>query len=559
MSRKIVLWIAPAILVLASLACAVGQVSAPAPAAPAAPTAAPAAAEPTSAPAAAEPRVVEKVVTQVVEVEKEVGVAAEPTAAPAPAEAPAAAEAPSPAATAVPRPADMFFKEYGVNPFLETNEDHLSTFALDVDTGSYTIARRYVTEGNLPPQEAVRVEEFVNYFRQDYPLPPKGKAFAVHVDGAPFPFAETPNNRILRIGIQGYDVPPEERLPAVLTFVIDVSGSMGDNGKLEMVKDALATLVNQLRPDDSVGIVVYTDDARIIMPTTTHDREQVLQAIEQLQPENSTNAEAGLRLGYQLAVAAFKPDASNRVILCSDGVANVGNITQTSIWQNIEEYAAKGINLTSIGVGMGEYNDVLLEQLADKGKGTYHYVDTLEEAQRLFEQNLTGTLQAIAEDAKVQVGFNPDAVVRYRLIGFENRAIADTEFRVETGKAGQIGAGHHVTALYEVELKPDAPGRIATVYLRWKDPETKEVIEIKQPLESQDLAPTFTSASPRLQWSTIVAEYAEVLRQSPFAMTSTLAAVLEEAQRTSRLLPDDPDVAEFVDLVQRAVQVKRGD
>ena len=159
----------------------------------------------------------------------------------------------------------------------------------------------------------------------------------------------------------------------------------------------------------------------------------------------------------------------------------------------------------------------------------------------------------------MQVDFNPDAVARYRLIGFENRAIADTEFRVETGKAAQIGAGHHVTALYEVELQPDAPGRIATVYLRWKDPETKEVIEIKQPFAGQDLAPTFTSASPRLQWSTIVAEYAEVLRQSPFAMTSTLAAVLEEAQRTSRLLPDDPDVAEFVDLVRRAVQVKRGD
>ena len=295
------------------------------------------------------------------------------------------------------------------------------------------------------------------------------------------------------------------------------------------------------------------------MPTTTHEREQVLGAIGQLRPENSTNAEAGLRLGYQLAVAAYKPGASNRVILCSDGVANVGNIAQTSIWQKIEEYAAKGINLTAIGVGMGEYNDVLLEQLADKGKGVYHYVDTLMEAERLFVQNLTGTLQAIAEDAKVQVDFNPEVVVRYRLIGFENRAIADTEFRVETGKAAQIGAGHHVTALYEVELQPAATGRIATVYLRWKDPETKEVIENKQPFESQDLAPTFTSTSPRLQWSTVVAEYAEVLRNSPFAKGSTLAGVLEEAQRASRLLPDDPDVAEFVDLVRRAVQVKTGE
>ena len=308
----------------------------------------------------------------------------------------------------------------GVNPFIDTEDDHLSTFALDVDTGSYTIARRYVTDGNLPPEDAVRVEEFVNYFDQDCAYPPEGQAFAIHVDGASFPFAETERYRMIRIGIQGYAVPAEERKDVSLTFVIDVSGSMDMENRLELVKRSLELLVEQLRPTDAVGIVVYGSEARVVLePTSGAEKGAILEAIYALHPEGSTNAEAGLRLGYQQALSGFKPDGINRVILCSDGVANVGNTGAGSIWEAIKGYASEGVTLTTVGFGMGNYNDVLMEQLADNGDGFYAYVDTLKEAERLFVENLTSTLQVIAMDAKVQVDFNPEVVARPGDLGFD--------------------------------------------------------------------------------------------------------------------------------------------
>jgi Ca-activated chloride channel family protein len=454
----------------------------------------------------------------------------------------------------------MFFENYGVNPFIDTEDDTLSTFALDVDTGSYTIARRYVQDGNLPPEDAVRVEEFVNYFDQAYPYPPEGQAFGIYVDGAPTPYGETERYQMVRIGIQGYAVAPEARKDVSLTFVIDVSGSMDRENRLELVKRSLELLVEQLRPSDSVGIVVYGSDARAVLePTGGADRETILEAIYALQPEGSTNAEAGLRLGYERANAAFRPGGINRVILCSDGVANVGNTGAESIWEVIEGYASEGITLTAVGFGMGNYNDVLMEQLADNGDGFYAYVDTLKEAERLFVQNLTSTLQAIALDAKVQVEFDPEVVARYRLVGFENRAIADEDFRDDTVEAGAVGAGHSVTALYEIKLHPEAGGRIATVYLRWQDPESGEVTEISHDMSSDDLAASFTAASPNFQWAVVVAEYAEVLRGSYWAQDNTLAGVLEEAERAAELLPGDPDVAELVELVRQAAAIAAGD
>jgi Ca-activated chloride channel family protein len=452
--------------------------------------------------------------------------------------------------------ADMFFEDFGVNPFIDTEDDHLSTFALDVDTGSYTIARRYVTDGNLPPEDAIRVEEFVNYFDQDYAYPPEGQAFAIHIDGAPFPFAETERYRVLRVGVQGYAVPPEARKDVSLMFVIDVSGSMDMENRLELVKRSLELLVEQLRPTDSVGIVVYGSEARVVLePTSGAEKGAILEAIYALQPEGSTNAEAGLRLGYQQAMRAFKPEGINRVILCSDGVANVGRTGPDSILETIKGYASEGVTLTSVGFGMGNYNDVLMEQLADNGDGFYAYVDTLKEAERLFVENLTSTLQAIAMDAKVQVDFSPEVVARYRLIGFENRAVADEDFRDDTVDAGEIGAGHKVTALYEIKLHPDAAGRIATVYLRWEDPDSHEVTELSQDFDSGQMAESFSAASPYFQCSVVVAEYAEILRDSYWAQGSTLAGVLEEAERVSRLLPNDPDINEFVDLVRRASRI----
>jgi Ca-activated chloride channel family protein len=454
------------------------------------------------------------------------------------------------------QPDAMFFEDYGVNPFIDTEDDHLSTFALDVDTGSYTIARRYVQDGNLPPEDAVRVEEFVNYFEAGYDYPPQGQAFAIHVDGAPFPYSETERYQMMRVGIQGYAIPPDERKDVSLTFVIDVSGSMDRESRLELVKRALEMLVEQLRPSDSVGIVVYGSDARVVLESTSGaEARTILDAIYRLHPEGSTNAEAGLRLGYERANAAFNPGGINRVVLCSDGVANVGQTGPESIWDVISGYASEGITLTSVGFGMGNYNDVLMEQLADNGDGFYAYVDTLKEAERLFVHGLTGTLQSIAMDAKVQVDFDPEVVARYRLVGFENRAIADQDFRDDTVDAGEIGAGHSVTALYEVKLHPEAGGRIATVHLRWQDPDTAEVEELSQGFYTEDLAERFTDADPRFQLAVLVAEYAEVLRGSYWAEGSTLAGVLEEAERIGELVPEDADVAEFVGLVGRAARI----
>jgi Ca-activated chloride channel family protein len=447
-----------------------------------------------------------------------------------------------------------------VNRFTDTEDDHLSTFALDVDTGSYTIARRYIEDGNLPPAEAIRVEEFVNYFDQGYACPPEGQAFAVHIDGAPAPFTETDSYRMMRVGIQGYAIDPEERKDVSLTFVIDVSGSMDQENRLGLVKRSLELLIEQLRSTDSVGIVVYGSDARVVLePTSGADKGTILNAIYELHPEGATNAEDGLRLGYRQANRAFMPGAINRVILCSDGVANVGRTGPESIWDVISGYASEGITLTSVGFGMGNYNDVLMEQLADNGDGFYAYVDTLQEAHRLFVHNLTSTLQAIAMDAKVQVDFDPSVVARYRLVGFENRAIADQDFRDDTVDAGEIGAGHNVTALYEIKLHPGAEGRIATVHLRWQDPDTYEVEELSKGFYTDEMAESFTAASPYFQCAVVVAEYAEILRDSYWAEGSTLAEVLDEAERVEQLMLYSPDMAEFVELVARAARIARRD
>jgi Ca-activated chloride channel family protein len=307
-----------------------------------------------------------------------------------------------------------------------------------------------------------------------------------------------------------------------------------------------------------VGIVVYGSTARVVLePTNGANQETILRAIYSLYPGGSTYAEAGLLLGYQMANEAYNPEAINRVILCSDGVANVGNTGPQSILKTIEDYAREDITLTTVGFGMGNYNDVLMEQLADNGDGFYAYVDTLAEARRLFVENLTGTLQAIARDAKVQVDFNPEVVARYRLVGFENRDVADVDFRNDAVDAGEIGAGHSVTALYEFKLHPGAEGRIATVYLRWEEPETDEVIELNEDFASGEMAKSFTTAAPGFQLAVAVAEYAEILRGSYWAEGNTLAGLLEDVERVGELLAGDPDVVEFVELVRRASQISR--
>ena len=450
---------------------------------------------------------------------------------------------------------DAFFQNYGVNPRIDTGDDHLSTFALDVDTGSYSIMRSYINQGGLPPQDSVRVEEYVNYFNQGYPYPPEGRAFGINIDGGPSPFEQNQNYQLMRVGVQGYAVPSEERQDVSLTFVIDVSGSMDMDNRLGLVKRSLALLVKQLRASDRVSIVVYGTNAEVVLEPTAGSRTgRIMQAINYLRPGGVTNAEAGLLLGYQMANNAFIRDGINRVILCSDGVANLGETDAGSIWTEIEEYAGRHITLTTVGFGMDNYNDVLMEQLADKGNGFYAYVDDIQEAKRLFIENLTSTLQVIALDARVQVDFNPDVVSRYRLVGFENRAIADQDFRNDNVKAGQVGAGHSVTALYEIKLNPEAQGKIATVYLRWKNPDLLNAIETSQSFSTDQLASSFNRTDPHFQWSVLVAEYAEVLRNSYWASNISLYDLQAEAERVSNRLNEDEDVAEFVNLMHQAVR-----
>ena len=482
--------------------------------------------------------------------------------------APAATEAAAPAYEEQPAPSqqgssgipdsnnepyDMFFEDYGVNPSIDTEDDNLSTFALDVDTGSYTVMRNYLNGGNLPPPDSVRVEEYVNYFDQGYDSPPAHQAFGIYIDGGPSPFTQTERYEMIRVGIQGYEVSAEDRKPAALTFVIDVSGSMDMDNRLGLVKHSLEMLVEQLHRDDTVSIVVYGSDARVVLePTRGSDSGRILDAIYSLQPEGATNAEAGLRLGYRMAMEAYKRDGINRVILCSDGVANVGETGPDAILEEIDHYVAEGVTLTTIGFGMDNYNDTLMEQLADNGNGFYAYVDDRDEARKLFIDEITGTLQTIALDAKVQVEFNPEVVKNYRLVGYENRAVDDEDFRDDEVDAGEIGAGHSVTALYEVKLYPEAYGKIATVFMRWEDPDTHQVVEISQDFSASQLAYDFRETNPYFQRAVVVAEFAEVLKGSYWAEDSSLDDIYDESRRLEEYLYRDGAMEEFADLVKMA-------
>ncbi len=453
--------------------------------------------------------------------------------------------------------ADTFFEDYGVNPFIDTEDDSLSTFAVDVDTAAYTVMRRFVHDGFLPPDESVRVEEYINFFEQDY-LPPTEGPFTIHLEAAPSPYRPEPYY-LARVGIQGYETPSEDRQDVVLTFVIDVSGSMGYENRLELVKDALALLVEELRPSDKVGIVTYGNYAEVVLEHTPVGENQwpILRAIAGLHAGGSTYAEAGLVTGYDLASEAFDPEFTNRVILCSDGVANVGRTGQEAILRQIRNSAANQIYLTTVGFGMGNYNDILMEQLADNGDGFYTYVDSLKEAERVFVHDLTSTLQVIAKDAKIQVEFNAAVVSRYRLVGYENRDVTDQDFRNDTVDAGEIGAGHSVTALYEFKLHSDGPatGSVLTVSLRHEDPESGEVAETSRAFDRVDFSETIADSSPRFQLDAVVAEYAEILRHSYWARDASLEEVGRKARSVARYFPGDSDVQEFAKLVRQAIHL----
>jgi Ca-activated chloride channel family protein len=444
-----------------------------------------------------------------------------------------------------------FFKHYGVNPFVDTEDDHFSTFAIDVDDASYSVARAYIEGGNLPNPASVRTEEFVNFFNYDYPAP-QHERFRVYIEGAPSEFGQ--NCDLIRIGIKGQEINPKDRKPAVLTFVIDVSGSMGIDSRLGMVKKALRILVDNLRDDDLVGIAIYgSRGEKYLDHMSIKKKDEILFAIDRLCTGGATNAEEGLKIAYKMASDNFKEGAINRIILCSDGVANVGRTGADDILEEIKDYVEKGITLTTVGFGMANYNDILMEKLGDKGNGHFAYVDNLEQAKRVFMQNLTGTLQVIAKDVKIQVDFDPAKVRSYRLLGYENRDVADEKFRDDKEDGGEIGSGHDVTALYEVKFRDGASGKFATVYIRHKDPDRKdEVTEKSFPLSMSDIKSNFAKSSSSFRLAACAAEFAEILRESYWAKDGDLGKVLALAQELSYENKDNDDIIEFTAMVSRA-------
>ena len=454
-------------------------------------------------------------------------------------------------------PPGVTFQDPGTNPWVDPGRDDQSTFGLDVDTASYTIAQAYVHDGIAPDPAGIRVEEWVNAFDQGYPAP-ESDAFAIVADGGPTPFTAE-DEVLLRIGLQARRVAARDRQPASLTFVVDTSGSMEQGGRLEMVKDALRILIKGLDRHDHVAIVSFGSDALVVLgPTPADQAGTILDAIDRLRPGGSTNLEAGLRLGYELARRTLTENGIDRIVLASDGVANVGLTESDSILEVISRDAAAGIELVSVGVGMGNYNDVLLEQLADRGDGFYAYIDTRDEARALFSKDLTSTLQTVALDAKAQVTFDRESVAAYRLVGYENRAIADRDFSNDGVAAGAIGAGHAVTALYALQLRPDAGPRahIARVTVRWTDPDRGGARDLGRDVGISDLARSFRATDPHFRLDALVARTAEILHGGDLAGRGDLRDVADVAAREDLVLPGSGEVRDFLDLLRNLARLR---
>ncbi|GEM_PF-39912 len=461
------------------------------------------------------------------------------------------------------------------NEYLDPFENPLSTFSIDVDNASYSNVRRFINAGQVPPKDAVRIEELVNYFSYDYPQPNGREPFSITTELAACPWNSS--NKLLLVGLQGKKIASENIPPSNLVFLIDVSGSMNEPNKLPLVKSAFRLLVDQLREQDRVSIVTYAGNAGLVLPSTRGDQKgRILSAIEQLEAGGSTAGGAGLMLAYNVARENFTKEGNNRVILATDGDFNVGVSSDDGLVKLIEERRDQGIYLSVVGFGMGNYKDSKMEKLADKGNGNYAYIDNLQEARRVFVSQMAGTLFTIAKDVKIQIEFNPVNVKAYRLIGYENRMLAREDFNDDRKDAGELGSGHSVTALYEIvpadggreyskvdRLKYQADhqqttGRhvdeILTIKLRYKPPTENESKLIAQivPNDRQ----TAETASDNLKFAASVAEFGMLLRDSKFKASSNFDQVIRLAQNAKG--PDaDGYRAEFIRLVEAcAVLVK---
>ncbi|MEI7780909.1 MAG: VWA domain-containing protein [Planctomycetota bacterium] len=463
------------------------------------------------------------------------------------------------------------------NQVVSPREQPLSTFSIDVDTASYANVRRFLSAGRLPPRDAVRIEELVNYFHYDYPLPDGDKPFSVTVEAAACPW--NAGRRLVRIGLQGRDIDRGARPAGNLVFLVDVSGSMNSPTKLPLVKQALAMLVEELSENDRVAIVTYAGNAGLVLPSTTGDqKETILAAIESLTPGGSTHGSAGINLAYEQAREHFVGGGSNRVILATDGDLNVGVTSSQALIDLIKQKAGGGTFLTVLGFGEGNLQDDKMEALADNGNGVYAYIDGVREARKVLVEQLTGSTITIAKDVKIQVEFNPAQVASYRLLGYENRRLAARDFRDDKKDAGEIGAGHSVTALYEITLvgeetsagaeplkyqrqqaepvaaiDANASGELLTVKLRSKRPDGDTSVLEEVPLA--DRGGSFAQASDDLRFASAVAAFGMILRGSDQRGDATLPLVAKIA--AGSLGRDESGYrAEFLDLVRKAESAK---
>jgi Ca-activated chloride channel homolog len=457
------------------------------------------------------------------------------------------------------------------NSFTNADQTPLSTFSADVDTASYANIRRYLNQNQLPPRDAVRIEEMINYFAYDYPQPAGNNPIGATLEAAAAPW--NPQHRLVRIAIKAKDVDVRRRPPSNLVFLLDVSGSMQPLERLPLIKQGIRMMVDQLTANDHVSVVTYAGTTGVaLQPTRGDQKDTILNLIDSLQAGGSTNGGGGIQLAYQQAMANFIPNGMNRVILATDGDFNVGITNRNQLVRMVEEKARSGVFLTVLGVGMGNYKDATLEMLADKGHGNYAYLDSVNEARKVLVDQMSSTFVTVAKDVKIQVEFNPAVVGAYRLIGYENRALRAEDFNNDQKDAGDMGAGHTVTALYEVVprgVSIDSPGidplkyqqpapppknasnETLNVKIRYKEPAASDSKLLVFPLVDREQA--FAKASADFRFAAAVASFGMILRDSPYKGTSTFdstLAIAEDSMGSDR----NGYRREFMQLVQHARQ-----
>ena len=448
------------------------------------------------------------------------------------------------------------------NPVKVVAQEPVSTFSIDVDTGSYANVRRFLNNGRLPPKDAVRIEEIVNYFPYSYPLPQDGRPFAVHTQTVDSPWQ--PEAKLVKIGIQAQDTAKKNLPPANLVFLVDVSGSMDSPDKLPLVKKALRLLTQQLRAQDKVTIITYASGEKLVLPPTSgKDKDTILRAVNSLEAGGATSGERALRMAYDEAQKAFVKNGINRILLATDGDFNVGVADTETLKSMVAEKRKSGISLSTLGFGTGNYNEAMMEQIADAGDGNYSYIDSEKEAKKVLQHQLTSTLATVAQDVKIQVEFNPATVKEYRLVGYTNRTLRNEDFNNDKVDAGDIGSGHSVTALYEIipqgktgwladsryQKAPAADGsknEYAYVKVRYKLPGQSASKLIEQPVPARSIPLAQADADTRLALA--AASYAQQLRGGEYNGKLDWNAIEKMAAATRARDPYGL-IAEFRELV----------